>query len=146
MNLVQFSIFLETLGAIFVAFDIIVPKRWRELLNTAVSSWVRLGNQSKSAIAATVISVLIVIGWAVITDLQSSPDNANTFPSILLMLAGMLGGIAVPLVVTQFIVFLINIIIIIFHMHVTIDRGVIVYYTALVISVIGIYGFEVGWI
>ncbi len=142
MNIVQFSILIETLGAVLVAFDILLPKPWRESLDTAVCSWLRPGNRSINAIVATAISALIVVGWAVITDLQSSQYNENTFPTILFMLAGVLAGIAIPLVVTRFVLWLIDIARAIFRIpDNTVDQGVMIYFVAIGISMVGIFGF-----
>ena len=141
MNLSQFSILMEMLGATLIAYDIF-PESWRKAVKKAVTSWVWSGNRSKMAILATVISMLIVLGWALITDLRSGQDNTRTYSSLLFMLIGVFGGIAVPLMVTQFSVLLLDIFTYMLHRpHVTADSGTIIYIITLFLSVVGLYGF-----
>ncbi len=141
LNLPQLSILLEAIGSILVAFDILVPRSWRKTLDTAVGSWVGSGTQPRGAIAGTVVSVLIVIGWAVMTDLQSNQANANTVTSITLMLAGTCGGIAVPFMVTRFVIRVFDIAGLVFHMPAKADRGIVVYFVALAVTIAGVYIF-----
>lgn len=142
MNLIQFSILLETLGAFLIAFDIIVPKPWKKSVEKKIISWVQSGNRSKNAIFATVISVLIVIGWAVITDLNSSQGNTKTLFSLLFMLAGVFGGIALPLMVNQIVVLFWDIFrYVLRRPPATVDRGTMIFVITLVLSVIGLYVF-----
>ncbi len=57
------------------------------------------------------------------------------------MLVGVCGGIAVPLAVTQFVILLLDITRFVLRIPATTDRGTVVYFVTMGITVVGIYGF-----
>jgi len=110
LNLIQISIVLETLGVLFISFDIIFSRHRRKKLNENLIRWLKSGSQSKRAIVATVLCLLSIIAWAVVTDWQSNtPTQVGlSILSMFLMLVGVVGGIAVPIFVTKIVTFILT--------------------------------------
>ncbi len=144
MNLIQLSIVLETLGVSFVSFDIIFSRHRRKEINTKLHQWLKLENYSKRAIVATVLCLIVIIIWAVVTDWQSNPpvQAGLSILSILSMLFGLVGGIVVPIFTSRVITLILTKIKSKFGFPKVIDLTLIIYVMTFItgISALGLFG------
>ena len=141
MNLIQISIVLETLGVSFISFDIIFSRHRRKEINTKLHQWLKSGNYSKRAIVATVFCLIVIIIWAVVTDWQSNPP-VQAGLSILSMLFGLVGGIAVPIFTSRVITLILTKIKSKFGFPKVIDLTLIIYVMTFItgMSALGLFG------
>ena len=144
MNLIQLSIVLETLGVSFISFDIIFSRHRRKEINTKLHQWLKSGNYSKRAIVATVFCLVVIIIWAVVIDWQSNhPVHVGlSIISILSMLFGVVGGIAVPIFMSQVITLILTKIKSKFGFPKVIDTPLTIYVVTLITCVLGLVLFS----
>ncbi len=144
MNLIQLSIVLETLGVLFISFDIIFSRHRRKKLNENLIRWLKSGSQPKRAIVATFLCLLSIIAWAVVTDWQSNTPTqvGPSILSILSMLFGVVGGITVPIFMSQVITLILTKIKSKFGFSKEIDTPLIIYVVTLITCVLGLVLFS----